>query len=367
MPVPLDEYPIHQTPLSMAHVGTSDRNFYDRCIFQAHDRTGDVMLITGLGVYPNLGVIDAYATVAKDGRHIAVQTSGPLGDDRLAQKVGPYRIEVQEPFRQIRLVCDSDEQGVAFDLTWHSDYPAAEEPRHIVYQGGKAILECSRFAQAGSWSGVLRVEGQELTVSPDVWVGTRDRSWGIRPVGEREPAGRPSEGMEAGFWWVWAPLRFDDYWMMVIVQEGVDGHRTLNEAVRVWRDGRVEQLGWPQVEITYRSGSRHPERATLHLRDRAGKDVTIEVETLGFIALNLTSGYGADADWSHGQWMGGEWLRGVSYDLSDPAVAGRIPFGVIDHAARATCDGDEGYGIFEHASIGRHDPTGFADLMSVAP
>ena len=27
MPVPLDEYPIHQLPLSLAYVGTSDRNF----------------------------------------------------------------------------------------------------------------------------------------------------------------------------------------------------------------------------------------------------------------------------------------------------------------------------------------------------
>jgi hypothetical protein len=54
------------------------------------------------------------------------------------------------------------------------------------------------------------------------------------------------------------------------------------------------------------------------------------------------------------------------YDLTDPAVAGRIPFGVIDHVARATCDGAEGGGLFEHASIGRHDPTGFTDWASVA-
>ena len=71
MPSPLDEYPIHQAPLSMRHVATSDRNFYDRCIFQAHDRTGDVLLITGLGVYPNLGVIDAFAVVRRgDIQHV---------------------------------------------------------------------------------------------------------------------------------------------------------------------------------------------------------------------------------------------------------------------------------------------------------
>ena len=31
---PLDEYPIHQVPMSMSHVATSDRNVYDRCIYQ---------------------------------------------------------------------------------------------------------------------------------------------------------------------------------------------------------------------------------------------------------------------------------------------------------------------------------------------
>ena len=53
MIVPLDEYPVHQAPLSMAYTVNSDRNFYDRCYFNGHDRTGDIFLITGLGVYPN--------------------------------------------------------------------------------------------------------------------------------------------------------------------------------------------------------------------------------------------------------------------------------------------------------------------------
>ena len=61
------------------------------------------------------------------------------------------------------------------------------------------------------------------------------------------------------------------------------------------------------------------------------------------------------------------WAESVVVDLTDPAVVPRIPFGNIDHVARAVCDGAEGFGLFEHASIGAHTPTGFADLMSVAP
>ena len=41
-PVQLDEYPIHQSPLSLGRVSSTDRNFYDRNYFNAHDRTGDV-------------------------------------------------------------------------------------------------------------------------------------------------------------------------------------------------------------------------------------------------------------------------------------------------------------------------------------
>ncbi len=48
-------------------------------------------------------------------------------------------------------------------------------------------------------------------------------------------------------------------------------------------------------------------------------------------------------------------------------MSGRVPFGVIDHLARARFGGEEGWGLFEHASMGRHDPTGFADWSSVAP
>jgi hypothetical protein len=36
-------------------------------------------------------------------------------------------------------------------------------------------------------------------------------------------------------------------------------------------------------------------------------------------------------------------------------------------AGRARFAGEEGWGLFEHASLGRHDPTGFADWSSVAP
>ena len=91
------------------------------------------------------------------------------------------------------------------------------------------------------------------------------------------------------------------------------------------------------------------------------------MDSLGYVALHVGAGYGGDPDWSHGQWRGRGWVEGAVYDLADPAVAGRIPFGVIDHVGRATCDGAEGWGLFEHGTMGRHDPSGFGGWDSVAP
>lgn len=370
MPSPLDEYPLHQAPLSLRYAATSDRNFYDRCIFQAHDRTGDVFLITGLGVYPNLGVMDAYAVVRRRDVQHAVRASDVLSDDRLAPQVGPFRIEVLEPLRRIRLICDGDAHDLAFDLTFTGAFAAVDEPRHVQRMGTKVLLDACRFAQAGSFSGVLRVGDQEFTVDPDVWVGTRDRSWGIRPVGEAEPPGRTSDEPLEGFWWCWVPLRFDDYFLMVIVQEEADGHRILNEAVRVRSaasGGRTEQLGWPEIDIRYRPGTREPVGATLHLMQRGRRPLTVEIDTRAFIPLHVGAGYGGDPEWSHGQWKGRNWIEGRRYDMTDPQLVSRFPFGVIDHVAHATCEGQEGWGIFEHATFGRHDPSGFADWSSVAP
>ena len=162
-------------------------------------------------------------------------------------------------------------------------------------------------------------------------------------------------------------MRFDEFAIVLIVQERADGYRTLNDASRIWPDGRVEQLGWPRVDISYRSGTRHPEHATIHCTTPAGKRLVLEVDTLGFVGLNVGAGYGGDPDWGHGQWKGRGWSSSTAYDMTDPAVAGRVPFSVVDHVGRARCDGLEGWGLFEHGTMGRHDPSGFADWSSLAP
>ncbi len=357
--------------MSMRHVATSDRNFYDRCYFNAHDRTGEVFFVTGLGVYPNLGVTDAFATVKVGNRQCTLRLSDALGDDRTSQRVGPYSIDVLTPLESIRVACGDNDHGISFDLTWRGSFPPVSEPVHLMRQEQRVILDASRFAQVGTWAGSIVVDGERMDVRPEEWLGTRDRSWGIRPVGEAEPPGRPSaepaEGF--GFWWTYVPLLFDEFAILVIAQEDGDGTRTMSDALRVWPASAhrpVEQLGWPEFEVSYLPGTRIPRAASIGLR-ASRESISLEVEALGAVALNCGPGYGGDQSWTHGSWRGRGFAERTDADLTDPSVTSYMQFGVVDHVARAVIEGAEGWGMFEHGTFGRHAPSGFEDWGSVAP
>jgi len=365
---PLDEYPVHQLPQPIAWPGSSNRNFYDRSYFNAHDRTGDIFVITGIGYYPNLGVKDAFVLVARNGTQTAVHLCDAIDQDRLKQHVNGYRVEVVDPLQTLRIVM-SETEGIAVDLTWEALFPVVQEQRHVLRSGARVTLDAQRFAQLGSWRGQLTVDGEEIAV--DDWIGTRDRSWGIRPVGEAEPAGRPADPPFEGMWWLYVPMAFDDFAVVMIIQEEPNGFRTLNDCTRIWRDGRVEQLGWPRVKVHYRSGTRIPTGGTIEATDGAGRPIRFEVESKLAVPIHVGGGYGGDSDWLHGMWKGEEFTERRTYRMADPAIVARSGFGVIDHVGRAIChEGDarsEGWGLFEHGALGRHDPSGFTDWLTVSP
>lgn len=191
---PLDEYPLHQLPQPIAWPGSSDRNFYDRSYFNAHDRTGNIFLITGIGYYPNLGVKDAFVLIRRADIQTAVHLSDAIDSDRLHQHVNGYRVEVVEPLRKLRIVLDETE-GVAADLTWEGLFDVVQEQPHVLRSGNRVTLDAQRFAQLGTWSGRIVVDGERIAVDPATWLGSRDRSWGIRAGGGTRtggPARRPT-------------------------------------------------------------------------------------------------------------------------------------------------------------------------------
>src|SRR5262249_1144452 len=181
----------------------------------------------------NRGVMEATATAGVGDRQWSVRFSDALAERSLDQHVGGYRIDVVEPLRRLQLTCQSPDSSLDFDLHWTGSFPAVHEEPHLLLSGDRPIVDSSRFCQLGRWSGGLVVDGREFGVPAGRWAGARDRSWGIRPVGEGEPPGRAAESM-TGFWWLYLPLRFESCALIVIMQENPDGYRTLSNAKRVW-------------------------------------------------------------------------------------------------------------------------------------
>ena len=70
----MDDYFVHQFPEPVQHVGTSDRNFYDRHYFNVHAGRDDFFLIMGLGQYPNLGTQDGFVSVRRGNTQTTLRT-----------------------------------------------------------------------------------------------------------------------------------------------------------------------------------------------------------------------------------------------------------------------------------------------------
>jgi hypothetical protein len=364
-----DDYPVHQASEFIAHPATSDRNFYDRYYFNMHPGSDEWFAIFGLGQYPNLGVVDAFVDVRRGGSQHIVRTSAPL-QDRGDIAVGPLRIEVLEPLRRLRVVVEPAEEAdgplpVAMDVTWEGHIPAVEEPRQYLRSKGKVVFDTQRLAQTGCWSGTLTVGGEELAVTPARCWGTRDRSWGVRPVGEPETDGIRQGELVLGGMWNYFPMQFDDHAIMYICHERDDGERPLVQSERVWSDPDrpVEDLGRAEHEHHLVPGTRLIERSVVRFPE-AGVEVACRPLLANFVSLG--TGYGIDADWRHGMYHGPETLT-QGLVLSVDEVKGLAQYGIVDHVAEFSYDGKVGYGLLEHGFFGPFRRYGLLDGAMGAP
>ena len=367
-----DDYPVHQAPEFIAHPATSDRNFYDRYYFNLHPCSDEYFAIFGFGEYPNLGVKDGFIDVRiGDEQHI-VRSSAPLGD-RMHTHVGPIRVEVIEPLVKLRFIVEPTEHTVAMDVTWEGSGPAIEEPRQYLRSQGRVVFDTQRLAQLGYWSGTLSVAGRDIAVTPDHCWGSRDRSWGVRPVGEPEADGiRKGVNVMAGMW-NYFPMQFDDHSIYYICHERNDGSRALVQAERVWNDGRIEELGEPQHAHEFHSGTRLLRGSVITFpgtADTAGFEIRCTPLLPNF--LSVGTGYGLDADWRHGMYQGPDTVtQGLVLKVDD--IKGLAQYGVVDQVARfeyddpATGGHHVGYGLYEHGFFGPFERYGMTDGAMGAP
>lgn len=365
-----DEYPIHQTPEPIAFAG-SDRNFYDRFFFNGYNADGSVFFAVAMGVYPHLNIIDGAVSILRDGKQSSVFLSRPLNMDRMATHVGGLSVEVVEPLKRIRLKLEETE-GIALDVSFEGRAFPIEEPRFTYRQGPRMLMDCTRMTQNGGWSGKLRIDGEEIGVSPETWRGTRDRSWGVRPIGSPDPQPLVPAQLPQ-FYWIWTPLNFEDRSVFFHVNDDSEGHSWNTRAVIVPDNaghGEHLHLESATANVTYRSGTRRAERGSLTLTDKHGRGLGVKLEPQS-IFLMKGIGYG-HPKWRHGAYHGEQLVFAREEFLPEKEnwqQPDNLHIQAISHVTLTDENGQqsEGIGAFEQLFIGKHAPSGFKDILDGAP
>ncbi len=358
-----DDYPIHQLPEPIAYAG-SDRNFYDRYFFNGYSKDKEEFFALALGVYPNLNIMDASFSVIKDGIQHNLRASRHMGMERMDTQVGPISIKVLEPLKSLRIVIDENEHGISADITFTSRALALEEPRYVHRIGSRIFMDITRMTQNGCYQGWINVNGTRVEVSTEKWMGTRDRSWGIRPVGAQDP--QPAMPIEATqFYWLWAPVNFDDCIALYDINADANGDMWHTHGIIAQLgDGPHEIMKKVSSTINFRPGTRHAQSAVINFQTQEEKELQLLVEPVYQFYM---SGIGyTHPMWGHGMNKG---KLAVTYDTIDlSTVNNAAPLYLhIQAISRFTMDNKVGWGVLEQLIIGPHAPSGLKELFDMAP
>jgi hypothetical protein len=353
---PADDYPLHQSSRPFRDPGT-DRNLYDRFFFCGYptsgDSVGDTYFAMAFGQYVGRNICDGAFSVIHQGVQYSVRGSRLLGADRLDLQVGPVSIELIEPMRIVRVRIDDD--MIRGELTFTARGPAFEEPHYRWAPGNLTVFDITRMTQNGTWSGELFVNGERIAID-DSWMGTRDRSWGIRPVGQSEPNMAP-DGPPLTFYWLWAPLTFPDANVLFDVNEHRTGDRWHENAmIASVNVDEQPKLGVHIYDMAWQEGSRWAEGFEMSMQFPDQK-VGIHLQPLTTFYMQGI-GY-THPTWGHGYFVGPNERTRDSRVLSevDPADLANHH---VQHICRATRDdGVIGYGLLEILARGAHEPSGF--------
>jgi hypothetical protein len=359
---PFDDYPIHQTPAPIAQPASADPNHYDRYWFNGYEQDGEFFLGGAMGHYPNRGVIDAAFSVVHDGVEHSVFASGAMPTDR-STVIGPLRIEVIEPLRTIRYIVGPNDHGLEADVTFRARTEAIEEPRQQIVRNNVPMMDYTRLTQWGTWEGQITLPGgTHLTVDPSRTYATRDRSWGVRGVGQQAPTNFPATPTQV--FWLWAPLHFDDCCTHLALFERADGERWLEQALIVPLlpdTTEPEHLARSEYEIEWMPGRREMTSASLVLNHKDGSSLpriefeklyTFRMRGIGYMHPKFSHGS------NHGELeVGGESIKLDEFDPLDPASIH------IQTLCKVRMGDKVGTGVLEQLAFGPHEPTGLTGIL----
>ncbi|MDP2214206.1 hypothetical protein [Phenylobacterium sp.] len=353
-----DDFPIHQTPEPVAHAGT-DRNFYDRYFFNGYSPDGATYFAVAFGVYPHLNIADAHFSVIRDGVQHCVHASKVLHSERLDLQVGPISITVVEPLQTLKVTV-KDCEGLAAEITFSGRAFPIEEPRFTRRIGPRAFMDYTRLTQNVRCAGWIEVDGDRQAL-PVGTVGSRDRSWGIRPVGAPDPQ-PPVPMTMSGFFWQWTPLNFADRSVFFHVNADPDGSAWNTRAV-ILPDGAPQGGGFHtaaarMTEVELVPGTRHAQGGVLEIPSEGGLK---RVHFAPFLTF-LMRGIGYSGAWRHGAYKGELVVEREDIDLAaaDMGAPEHVHIQALSRVTLIEPHGTEqsGMGVFEQLIAGPYKPYG---------
>lgn len=359
-----DDYPLHQTPEPVAYTG-ANRNFYDRFFFNGYNRSGDVFFAAAMGVYPYVNVLDGAFSVVIDGVQHNAYGSKVMHMERLGLSVGPISVDIVEPLEVLRVVCDDAENKIRADVTFTARTLPHEEPRFTRRSGSQVTMDVTRMTQFGSWTGWIEIKGKRIDITPEEFTGCRDRSWGIRGVGQADPQPNPY-GAGFQFYWLWAPLNFDDFAVHYFVNEDGEGEPWNANGIVIPLIGNQPpaKIKSYTSAMKFKSGTRHARSAEIDFVDADG-------ENWHFLLTPKWHFYMRGIGYTHPHWRHGSYHGELETGYDEFRVDEMPP---TDIHIQAMCDvqlsgpmGERsGVGVLEQLIVGPHAPSGFREPMDMA-
>jgi hypothetical protein len=361
-----DDYPIHQTPEPVAFAGT-DRNFYDRYFFNAYLPDGSAFVAIAFGIYPHLNIADAHFSVVHDGRQVNLHASRFLEMERLDLKVGPISIEIVEPLQALR-VCVDLAEGISANLLFEGRHFPLQEPRFTHRIGPRTFMDYTRLTQNCRVSGWVELDGKTIEFVPGS-LGTRDRSWGVRPIGSGDaqpfvPAVAP------GFFWQWTPINFADRSLYFHINADAQG-KPFNIAGGLVLDGsRPDHASFTEsasLDTLNQSGTRWPLGGKLRIP--VDNDEIIEATIKPLVRFQMKGiGY-LNPKWSHGLFHGPLVVERDEYQLDELSASAMDNFHVQYVSTAEMRVGSQTYagiGTFEQLIVGPYQPMNLATVDALS-
>jgi len=212
-------------------------------------------------------------------------------------------------------------------------------------------------------SGWIEVDGVRRQLAPGS-VGTRDRSWGVRPVGAPDPQPIVPNRIPS-FFWQWTPLNFADRSVFFHVNADSEGEPWNTRAV-ILPDGAGPGGGRHTGEAAMEDvvmipGTRHIASATLSIPLAQGSAKVSFQPFLTFLMRGI--GY-LHPQWRHGGYKGELAVEREDIDLSGVNFLSpeNLHVQALSHVT-LTLPGEapvRGMGVFEQLILGPYRPYGLA-------